>query len=372
MSGETSIELPASPPPTWSHTLVAVLVVSLLVSVGLAAWASQLLESAARSGAGRLLPLALGLLALSWPLTLGILCGRAARGGKAAWALSRRAGFPWRLARSAERSFWWAFMVGVLAAAGGAVVVLAQARPDWRLSASIAALTTIAIAVSLWGILARTWMVALALHLARRLQQTTLAKLESDDGSVELALRVPPDAPTIEIDIVPGRWASLQLRLENGEVNEAWPDRLVVVDESGSAALDLGSFELCGWRYKGAVTAWTNDPPPLVRRIETATGRSLTTHGQTTLLWEAWALAPGDALYIVGDATAVRRGLGSYRGGGSTTLGTRSDMPAVAYMGEEGELRRRMVRELVYQTCVAVVATASLLAMLLVIALLVP
>jgi hypothetical protein len=354
---DARIELPEAPPPRWTRVNRTLLVVGLLGAALGGGWAAHLF---ARGGAHAYL--ALGLAAPFGLFTLAFLGGRGAVAGKAARVLARRAAVP----RQLERWGHGASMIGLLLAVLAAAIGIAVAATDGAriAQATVPALTALGALLILFAIVARIWAVRASLGLVRRLHTTTLARLEADEGNVELVLSVPDGGALIELPFLRGRWSGVQLSVDFGLRNQTWPQRLTVRDYTGSAELDLGGFELCGWRCADDVETWTGERPPLIGLIRQATGSALVGEEATNAHWRVWALEPGDTLYVVGDATEVRRGFGAYRSKESTTVGSQRGTPAVAYIGDETELLRAMARELRLQPWVALLAatTALLLA----------
>lgn len=354
--GDTRIDLPGAAPPRWTRGYLTMLAISLLgASLG-GGWAAHIF---ARGGGHA--ALALGLAAPFWLFTLAFVGGRASLAGRAAWSLARRAGSSEALERWDNHASMIALLMGLIAAFAG--IAVSAADGPGVAQASVPMLAALGALLIVFAIVGRIAIVRAALALVRNLPTTTLAELEANEGNVELVLRIPDGAQVLELPFVRGRWAGVQLGVDFGARNQSWPPRLTVRDDTGSGDLDLGGFELCGWRSANAVETWTNEPPPRVALMREATGTSLVRDGATNVQWTVWALAPGDTLYVVGDATEVRRGFGAYRGGESTTVGSQRGIPAVAYIGDETELVRQLERELCAQPLVALLAVATLVAL---------
>ncbi|HUH01654.1 MAG TPA: hypothetical protein VML75_06640 [Kofleriaceae bacterium] len=351
---DARIELPQAPPPRWTRAHATLLSVSLLGATLGGGWGAHLL-----SRGGEHAHLALGLAAPFGLFTLAFLGGRGAVAGKAAWVLGRRADLPQQLERWGHGASMIAMLLAVLAAAIG--IVVAAAEGSRVAQASVPALTALGALLILLAIAGRVWVVRASLGLVRRLHTTTLARLQADEGNVELVLSIPDGGGVVEVPFLRGRWSGVQLDLDFRRHTQTWPQRLTVRDYTGSAELDLGGFELCGWRSADDVETWTGDRPPLIGLIREATGSALIADEATNARWKVWALEPGDTLYVVGDATEVQRGFGAYRSTESTTVGSRRGAPAIAYIGEEAELLRDLTRELRLQPLVALLAAATVL-----------
>ncbi|HVY45118.1 MAG TPA: hypothetical protein VHB21_04525 [Minicystis sp.] len=298
-------------------------------------------------------PLGLGFAAVLWIVGAHLLHLGVSTAGKTAWALGRRAARD--LSRFDRRDAWHDALGGrTLKSLGGLLAWLLVAGLLLRASTGVAGVGAIAGASLL--LLARADVIRVAqvgsgLALVRRLATTTLAELRRGDGGVELALRVSSAAPTFSLPFLAAPVAAAQIRAGDEPAADTctWPETLAVEDASGSGVLHLAAFELSGARRGGGtLTRRATGPDPLLANLEQAAGRKLgAREAPASFLFGVWTVEPGDALYVIGDAPAVRRGVGAYRGeGGGAAVHGASDRAAIAFVGDEATLMAALAREL--------------------------
>lgn len=316
--------------------------------------------------------LALGLGAPFWIFSISLFHARVAFGGRGAWAVARRAGVDATLDAFVDRTPFRALLATLaVAAIGVATAVLELPAAAQAIVPGATALLVVAV---IGAILGRIVILVTARRLHRTLETATLSGLADGSANVELALRVADDTPRVDLPFLDAPVAAAQLRYGSDyEHVQTWPERVAVYDASGRAELDLGSFEICGWRLHRDVWTWTTeDRPPVVDALETAIGASVAEAGQTSLAMVVWAVMPGDEIYVVGERAGVRRAFDGYRGAQVTALGTRSTVPAIAIVGNEERLERAIRRELLAQVLVAAGAAASLPALVCALTMLLP
>ena len=349
--------LPARPRGRWSVALLSVVIVASAGAAVLMAWAAGVGPFVAAAAPAP----ALGLAAPLVVVALGVTWVRAAFGRNGATALARRAGASRRWAERSTPTLP-IFFAAVGIAAIGVVAGLVGAPRGVALGVALGFAG--AIVAMLIAIAARIAVVVAARRLVHQLPTTRLDRLEAGGGSVELALVVPPDAPTIEVPFLAGRWAAVQVHLDDHGGRFSWPRCLRVRDDTATAELELAGFEVSGWRVRAGVTMWSGERKPrFVHALEGAAGTTLAKAGETSLGWTIWAVAPGDTLYVVGDATEVAHGLGAFRGGDRRAIGASSEARAVAILDDETGLRAALARELRYQPLVIAFALAWLAAL---------
>jgi hypothetical protein len=308
---------------------------------------AQVLASAARY-----VPLLVAGASSAWLLALVALHLGLNRVGKTSWVLARRAAA--NVARYERRDrAATTVILGAFCAAAAALVlagVAAGFEAAWiPAQAAIAWLAAASLTSAASGVLIRHHQARSASRLIHRLQTSTLASVGAGSGNVELALRVPADAPRIELPFVAGRHAAVQLRVlfDSEDHSRTWPERLPVEDASGSGSLSLDSFELGAWRRVSGEKTLIDDAesPQVLSMLEEALGTKLRKGLESASLhWAVWAVEPGDSVYVVGDAPDVKKGLGVYRGDGELgpSIAGRKAAPAVVFVGDETDLRRRL------------------------------
>lgn len=350
---DARIEMPAYQPGRWSISQALTVIVSSAGAAALLAWAA--------APAGRP-ALALGLAAPLVVVALAVCWVRAAYGRNGAAVLAIRAGSSRRWVEGTAGAVVPLIVASVVLAGLGVIDALAELPRVVTFVVAVAFAVLVVAVVS--AIVRRIVIVAAARRLVQQLRTSRLDRLEPGAGSVELALVVPPDAPTIELPFLAGRWAAVQLYLDEQDRRFSWPERLRVHDDATTAELEVAGIELSGWRIRLDVDVWHDKPKPAhIRALEAATGTTLVTPGGTSLSWVVWAVAPGDTLYVVGDATEIAHGLGAFRGGDRRTIGTNTDVRAAAILGDETSLRDALALELRYQPLVAAFALAWLAAL---------
>lgn len=346
MSTPARIQLPGAPKRRWSRGRSIWLAVSAAGAIGLGAWGSAAQLPGPLAAAGLYLVVALMML-----MNLTVTAGRAA------WVLVGRAGASSLAARISNARLW---MIGVSAMATTIGFTLTDAEP--RVQALGPALAAGGVAFATAGIAGRIAITRAAHRLVVRLSTSMLAQLDRARGDLELVVTVPADAPTIEVPFLHGKWAAVELLLE-GEAHR-WPDRLPVRDASDTGELALGACDLAGWRWAMDTVSWSSSRvPPLVESLRAAVGtRGPLAADSGSRLWCVRAIAPGDTLYIIGDAEEVRRGFG-FRAEGQNKVGATGGRPAFAYIGDETRLRAMLVHELRYLPLVGLLGVAGVAAL---------
>jgi hypothetical protein len=236
---DARIEMPAYPPGRWSISQAVAVIVASVSAAALLTWAAT---SAARPA------LALGLAAPLVVVALAVLWVRAAYGRNGAAVLAIRAGSSRGWVEGTSGAVVPLIVASVVLAGLGVIDALAELPHVVTFVVAVVFAVLVVAVVS--AIVRRIVIVAAARGLVQQLPTSRLDRLESGAGSVELALVVPPDAPTIELPFLAGRWAAVQLYLDEQDRRFSWPERLRVRDDTTTAELEVAGIELSGWRIR--------------------------------------------------------------------------------------------------------------------------